>query len=67
MHIHECARGQKHERVGRSVGRSVGRVVPTTGRRRGAERDGARARYLVDVDGSLKEAARDAVISGARR
>jgi hypothetical protein len=50
-----------------SVGRSVGRVVPTTGRRRGVERDGARARYLVDVAGSLKEAARDAVISGARR
>ncbi len=63
MHIHECARVEKHERVGRSVGR----VVPTTGRRRGAERDGARARYLDGDDGSSKEAARDAVISGARR
>ena len=62
MHIYECARGQKHERVG-----SGGRVVPTTGRRRGVERDGARARYLDGDDGSLKEAARDAVISGARR
>jgi len=50
-----------------SVGRSVGRVVPTTGRRRGVERDGERARYLDGDDGSSKEAARDAVISGARR
>jgi len=45
----------------------TGRSTATTGRRRGVERDGERARYLDGDDGSSKEAARDAVISGARR
>ena len=58
MHIHDV-----HEWAKARTGRSTA----TTGRRRGVERDGARARYLDGDDGSSKEAARDAVISGARR